>query len=176
MTDDNDRRVVLEQGAPDRLLPKDFWDVFAHRYFPILGLTYIVNVIGLAWNSGDFVHYMFEVGDVYYAALFVALWVSIPAVIWIVLRGSIMLTHMADIWYKVTAGVMSFTVFVSLILLPELNMLDMHLRTNFLATIPVFFVMYLFFVRGGMPPKAAHPLSVLGLTFMVYGLIVNFLY
>ncbi len=174
--DDEDFIVTIERGAPDRLLPEHFWDILAHRYFPVLSLTYVTTVIGIAAKSGDFVYYMFEDKHAYLAAFFVAMWVSVPAVIWVMLRGSIMLSRKADGWYKITAVIMSVTVLFSLVLLPEVDLLGLHLRTYFAATIPVFFVMYLFFVKGGLPPKAAHPLSVMGMTFLFYGAIVNFLY
>ena len=38
--------------------------------------------------------------------LVVAAWVSVPAVIWIILHESPLYTHVADIWYRLIAGLM----------------------------------------------------------------------
>ncbi len=165
--------IRLERNAPDRLLPKDFKEILTRRYFPVLSLTYISSVVGIAAQKGDFLHYLFEDKSAYAMALFVPLWVSVPAVLWIVLKGSHLFYHVADIWYKITAVIMALTLLVSFILLPEANILG--LRIYFVATIPVFFVMYFFFVKGGLPAIAAHPLSALGMSFLLYGGILNFL-
>jgi hypothetical protein len=159
--------IKLEYGAPDRLLPADFKEILTQRYFPVLSLTYIASVMGIAASKGRFVHYMFEVKTAYVMALFVALWVSVPAILWIILRGSHLFNHVADDWYKIIAGIMTITLMMSYILFPEADFLG--LRLYFAASLPIFVVMYLFFVKGGLPPLAAHPLSALGLTFLLYG-------
>jgi len=177
MTDNDDEfEIHIERGAPDRLLPEHFWDILAHRYFPVLSLTYVSTVVGIAMRSGDFVGSLFFEKAAYQASFFVALWVSIPALIWVLLRGSALFRHYADGWYKISAGLMTLTLLISYVLLPEINVLGLHLRTYFAATIPVFFIMYFFFVKEGLPPKAAHPLSAVGLTFLFYGALVNFLF
>lgn len=166
--------VKLERDAPDRLLPKDFWEVLTRRYFPVLSLTYIASVAGIAAEEGSFIHYLLEDKTAYVMALFVALWVSIPALLWIVLKGSHLFYLVAEDWYKITAGLMTLTLLISYVLLPEADMFG--LRVYFAATIPVFFVMYFLFVKGGLPAMAAHPLTALGLTFLVYGASINFIY
>ena len=60
------------------------------------------------------------------------------------------------------------------ILLPEMNAYG--LRLYFVATIPVLIIQYLFFVKGGLPAAAAHVLSALGLSFLFYGAVINYLY
>lgn len=166
--------IELERGAPDRLLPRDFKEILTRRYFPVLSLTYVASVCGIAASEGHFVHYLFEVKTAYVMALFVAAWVSVPAVLWIVLKGSHLFNHVADDWYKITAALMTLTLMISYILLPEAEMFG--LRVYFAATLPIFVVMYLFFVKGGLPAMAAHPLTALGLTFLLYGAVLGFLH
>ncbi|GJL85211.1 MAG: hypothetical protein DHS20C02_09860 [Micavibrio sp.] len=167
-------RLELERDAPDHLLPKDFNDVLTRRYFPVLSLTYISSVMGFAAEKGSFVHYLFEDKSAYLMALFVPLWVSVPAVLWIILKGSHLFYHVADAWYKITAVMMTVTLLLGYLLLPEAE--EYGVRIYCAVTIPVFFVLYYFFVKGGLPAMAAHPLSALGLTFLLYGGVVNFLY
>lgn len=174
--DDEDFIVSMESGTPDHLLPKDFWDILVHRYFPVLSLTYATTVVAIALNSGHFIYYMFQDKQAYMAAFFVAMWVSVPAILWVLMRGSVMMAHKADNWYKITASIMSVTVLFSLVLLPEVMIHGQDLRTYFVATIPVFILMYVFFVKGGLPREAAHMLSAIGITFLFYGAVINFLY
>ncbi len=166
--------IELEYDAPDRLLPKDFFEILNQRLFPVLSLTYISTVLGIAAKKGDVLHYIFYDRYAYVMALLVAVWVSVPAVLWIILRGSHLFNHVADDWYKIVAGIMTTILLLSFILFPEMNIYG--LRNYFVATIPVLFIMYLFFVKGGLPPIAAYPLSALGFTFLIYGAALNFLY
>lgn len=166
--------INLERDAPDRLLPRDFKEILTRRYFPVLSLTYIASVIGIAAKKGDIVRFVFEERIAYVMALPVALWVSIPAILWIILHSSPQFKHVADIWYKIIAAIMTATLLMSFILFPEVNMYG--LRLYFAASIPVLFIMYFFFVKGGLPALAAHPLTVLGLTFLLYGAVVNYLH
>ncbi len=166
--------IELEHGAPDHLLPRDFFEILNQRYFPVLSLTYVSSVLGIAVEKGDTMQYLFYDKTAYVMALLVALWVSVPAVLWIILRGSHLFNHVADDWYKITAGIMTVTLLLSYMLFPEMNIYGM--RTYFVSTIPILFVMYLFFVKGGLPPVAAYPLTALGFTFLVYGAALNFLY
>jgi hypothetical protein len=106
--------------------------------------------------------------------LLVAGWVSIPAIIWIMLHEAPAYRHMAAIWYKIIAGLMILILVASFILFPEANLYG--LRVYFAATIPVFLIMYIFFVKGGLPSFAAHPLTALGLTALIHGAFLNFLH
>ena len=173
-TDLTMERIELERDAPDRLLPKDFTEILTRRCLPVLSLTYISSVIGIAAKKGDLLHYVFEDKSAYLMALFVPLWVAVPAVLWIILKGSHLFHAVAETWYKITAAIMSVTLLFSFILFPEANIFG--LRFYFAATVPVFFVMYFFFVKGGLPAMAAHPLTALGLTFLLYGGVINFIH
>lgn len=163
--------ITLERGGKDRLVPKDFREIMTRRFFPVLSLTYIASVVGIAAQRGDVLHRMVYDQSVYLIAALVALWVSIPAVLWILLQGSHLYNHVADDWYKISASLMIITLCLSYILFPEANVWG--LRLYFAATIPVLVILYLFFVKGGLPPVAAHPLTALGLTFLLYGAAVN---
>ena len=166
--------IKLEHDAPDRLVPKDFKKILVNRLVPVLSLTYISSVIGIAAKKGDFMHYLFQDKTAYVMALFVVFWVSMPAILWVFLKGSINLYHVADVWFKIAATIMSSILFFSFVLIPEANAYGA--RIYFVASVPIFFVMYFFFIKGSLPPLAAHPLSALGVAFLLYGAATHFLY
>jgi O-antigen/teichoic acid export membrane protein len=166
--------IELERGAPDRLVPKDFGDILMTRYFPVLSLTYISTIIGIAAKKHNLILYVFEDKTAYVMALLVALWVSIPAILWIILKGAPQYRDHADDWYKITVAIMMVFMILSYVLFPEADVFGM--RIYFAASIPVLFIMYWFFVKGGLPKVAAYPLSVLGLTFLIYGAVLNMLH
>jgi hypothetical protein len=157
----------IERGASDRIVPKGFGEIIARRFLPVLSLTYISAVIGIAAQRGDLEYFLFRHEQAYIMGLVVAAWVSVPAVIWIILHESPLYTHIADIWYRLIAGLMTLVLMASFILFPEANVYG--LRIYFAAAIPVFVIMYLFFVRGGLPSFAAYPLSALGLAALMHG-------
>lgn len=166
-------RVKPEEG--ERFLPNNFYDVIAHRYFPVLSLTYISSVIGIAITRCNeqygFFHYFFEVPDAYRMGYWIAAWVSVPAILWILIQGTFHVRHQADIWYKAAAALMGATLLVSLLLFP-IGEVGYNIRIFMVATIPIFVIQYFFFVRGGLPARMAWPLTVAGLTFLIYGLIL----
>lgn len=166
------RPVKLEYGAPDRLIPKQFKRILTRRFFPVLGLVYASTVVGIAAQQGDFYHFFFEDNRAFIMSLFVALWVSVPSVIWIMLKGSHLYPHVANVWFVITATLMSIFLLMSYILFPEADLYG--LRVLFVSTIPVFFVMYYFFVAHPLPRGMAHILSALGYTFLIYGASMRF--
>ncbi len=168
------KTIFLERGAPDRLVPKDFADILTRRFLPVLSLSYIAAVAGIAGQKGDFFRYLFIDKSAYVMALFVMLWVSIPGILWIFIRNVPGLGHTADLWYKIVAALMIVVLAMSFILFPEAQIWG--LRVYGAASIPVFFVMYLFFVKGGLPAAAAHPLTALGITMLVHGALLHFLH
>lgn len=159
--------TYIERGAPTGLVPKGFGEIITRRFLPVLSLTYISAVIGIAAQRGDMWYYLFKHEQAYIMGLVVAAWVSVPAVIWIILHESPLYTHMADIWYRIIAGLMVMVLMASFILFPEANVYG--LRIYFAAAIPVFLIMYLLFVRGGLPSFAAWPLSAFGLAALMHG-------
>lgn len=164
--------VKLERDAPDRILPKQFIRVLTRRFFPVLGLTYASTVLGIAAQQGNFYHFFFEDNRAFIMSLYVALWVSVPSVIWIILKGSHLFSHVANVWFVITALLMSFALAVSYILIPEAELYG--LRVCFVSSIPVFFVMYYFFVAHPLPRGMAHFLSALGFAFLIYGASMRF--
>jgi hypothetical protein len=67
---------------------------------------------------------------------------------------------------------MSFLLLFTLFLVPELNVLG--LKSYTVASLPIFIVMYLFFVKGVLTPSTAHPLTFIGAVFMLYGCYLIF--
>ena len=165
--------IKFERGSR-RILPRDFWDVLTQRFLPVISLTYVSSVIAIAAQKGDLQRYIFEDKSAYTMALIVALWVSMPAILWIPLKYGHMYRDYADYWYKGVALLMIAMLGMSYVLFPEVHIYG--LRTYFAASIPMLFVLYYFFIKGGLPPVAAHPLTALGFTFLIYGAVINFLH
>lgn len=166
--------IRLERDGADHLLPKHFFDIIMNRFLPVLSLTYISSVLAIAAEKGRFIHFLFFDNTVYLMALFIVLWVAIPGMIWIFLHGNPMLRHIADLWYKIIAGLLVLTIMLSFVLFPEANVYG--LRLYFVLTIPVFIIMYVFFVRGGLPKIASYPLNALGFVFLMYGAYIKILF
>lgn len=165
--------IKLKRNARDRLVPKDFLNIITRRLLPVLSLTYVSCVVAIAARKGNVLHYLFDDKSAYAMALLVVMWVSLPAVLWIILKGSHLYNHVADDWYKVIAAIMMIFLCISYLLFPEANVYG--LRVYFAASVPMLIVLYFFFIKGGLPPLAAHPLTVLGLTFLFYGAAMGFL-
>lgn len=165
--------IKLERNGRDRLVPKDFLNIITRRLLPVLSLTYVSCVVAIAAQKGYVLHYIFDDKSAYAMALLVVMWVSLPAVLWIILKGSHLYNHVADDWYKVTAAIMIIFLCISYLLFPEANVYG--LRMYFAASVPMLIILYFFFIKGGLPPLAAHPLTVLGLTFLFYGAAMGFL-
>ncbi len=175
MTREPQRRVVeLKRGAPDRLVPTNFSEIVSRRFLPVLALTYVSALVGIAAEKGSLVHFIFEDKTAYTMALMVAAWVSVPAIVWIMLNGSPFYAHIADLWYKIISALMVMLLIASFVLFPEAEMYG--LRVYFAATLPVLLIMYILFVKGGLPAFAAYPLTAIGLTALVHGAILNFIH
>lgn len=168
------RIIRLERDEPDHILPKDFYEVLIQRFIPILSLTYISSLIGIASQNGDFLHYIFHNRAGYIISLYVVLWVSIPGLLWICMRGNALLNYYADLWYRIVAVIMVITVSMSAALFPEADMFGM--RIYFVLTVPIILIMYFFLVRGGLPKAAAYPLNVLGILTLLNGVLIGILY
>ena len=164
----------LDRDTEDHLLPKDFFDILVHRFLPVISLTYIAAIIGISSSKSDILHYMFQETTAYIMALFVVLWVSGPAIIWIVLQGSPMFKHVADLWYKILAFIMVITITLSYVLFPEANIYG--LRIYFISSIPVFVFIYILFVKARLPAVASYPLNALGFCALLYGAVINIIF
>ncbi|HEY0901915.1 MAG TPA: hypothetical protein VGD95_07315 [Micavibrio sp.] len=166
--------VKLKAVEDEGFLPADFYDVLAHRYFPVLSLTYMASVLGVALKMGGvggFLYYFLQSPEAYRMGYWMALWVSIPAVIYILMKNAFHMRDAATLWYKATAGVMVLTLLVSFLLFP-VSETGSALRSFMVATIPILVVQYYFFVREGLPARMAWSLTVAGITLCVYGLIL----
>ncbi len=161
----------MSQYKKPTLLPKDFVDILSRRYLPALSFTYVVSVLALASRQGNFLHYFLHDKTAYLMALAIAVWISIPALLWIFIKSIRFSAHAADDWYKITCGLMLLFLFVSFALFPEGDLWG--LKIYFAATIPIFLAMYVLLVKDGLPAWAAHPMIVLGLTFLIYGAFIN---
>lgn len=166
--------IRLERDQPDHILPLDFYDILIERFIPILGLTYVVSVMGMAYDRGDFLFYGFLDKTAYIMSLFVLVWVSFPALIWIFMSGSIMFCHIAELWYKIISFMQIVLTTLVAVMFPEADAYGMKV---FFFEIPVVFIlMFFFMVRGRMPRAAAYAMSLAGLTLLFYGSMINFIF
>ena len=166
--------IRLERDGADYLVPKDFFDVLMHRLFPVLSLTYISIILAIAAEKKHFFYYLFEDNTAYIMGLFVVLWVSVPGVLWIFLKGNPLLSHTADVWYKILAIIMTLLIMFSFILFPEAHIFG--LRIYFVSTVPLFVIMYFFFVKGGLPAFLSYPLNSIGFAALLYGAMINIIF
>tara|TARA_B100001989_G_scaffold247755_1_gene220401 strand:- start:1766 stop:2284 length:519 start_codon:yes stop_codon:yes gene_type:complete len=167
MTTKKKQVIRLERDGVDRIIPKDFSDILVHRFLPVISMTYIAAILGIAANKGNLIHYLFEVKTAYVMSMFIVLWVSGPGIMWIFIHGSPMFRHTADLWYKILAGIMTLTIMLSFMLFPEMQIYG--LRIYFAISVPVFIIMYYFFVKGGLPAMVSYPLNTLGVAALLFG-------
>ena len=167
--------IKIKRTTDADFLPRDLYDMVVRRYFPVVSLTYIASIIGVAWRvdgAPGFFHYLFNDPFAYSTALWMGLFVSVPAMFWIFIRASVRFAAYADIWYKCIAGLMCLTLIISMVLFPEWNMVTVfRLRLFMVASIPMFFIQYWFFVRGGLPGTVAWPLTIIASVLLIYGLV-----
>ena len=155
-----------------------FVEIFLNRYIPILSLTYIASLLGLALKKGmavGFLTHLFGNESIYTLALLISLWVSIPAWIWMSMRSVGALTSYANRWYKSTTLIMIIILLGSFILFPPAGQgayLWGGIRLFVAAAIPVHAIQYWFFTKGGLPTNYAATLGAIALAFFLYGLLV----
>lgn len=159
--------IRLERDTEDYILPKNFFDILVHRFFPVISLTYLASVISIAISSGDFIQHMFMDRMAYLMGILLVLWVSGPAIVWILMAGNPLLTHVADLWYKIIAGLLIVTISLSYFLFPEAELYG--LREYFVLSIPIFILIYYVFVRDKLPLVAVYPLNAVGFCALFWG-------
>lgn len=174
MSEKQQYTIRLDRDAEDHILPEGFFDIIVHRFLPVLSLSYLVSVVGIAINKGAFIYYMFQDSTAYTMGLFIVLWVSGPAIIWVLLHGSPMFRHVANLWYKILAGLMVITIALSFFLFPEADVYG--LKVYFVLSVPVFILIYYFFVKDLLPRVASYPLNALGFCALLYGAFVNLIF
>lgn len=166
--------VILERDAKDYILPKDFFHVIVHRFFPVLSMTYIASVILIAISLGNVVQYLFQDRTAYFMAFLVVLWVSVPAVIWVLVRSHPLLGNVADMWYQVLSGLMFLVIVLSFFIFPESEMFGM--RIYFALSVPVFLFIYFFLIKDRLPLVASYPLNAAGFCTLVWGINVTYIF
>lgn len=159
--------IRLERDTEDYILPKNFFDILVHRFFPVISLTYLASVISIAISSGDFIQHMFMDRMAYLMGILLVLWVSGPAIVWILMAGNPLLAHVADLWYKIIAGLLIVTISLSYFLFPEAELYG--LREYFVLSIPIFILIYYVFVRDKLPLVAVYPLNAVGFCALFWG-------
>ena len=175
---DDNFKQKLQENDRDGMIPLDFFDVFINRYLHVLSCTYVATVIGLALKRGGFSHFLdYFLADkaIYWLALIVGAWVSIPAMIWILMRGIGALEQFANNWYKSITFMMVSILLASFLLFPpsgQENGYWMIARLFIAAAIPVHVIQYWFLRYGGLETLHSSLLGAFALTLMMYGLIV----
>lgn len=166
-------RIQLASGQKDRVLPRDFFKLLFGQYFPILSMTYVASIVGMAWYLSRSVdgalNLLLNKTSIYTMALWIALWVSIPGVIWLFLKASIRYPGYAALWYKVTAGLMTMTLLFSFFLFPE----GMgNLRLFIVCALPIHVFMYLFLAHFRLSQWIAQPFQFIAAVLLIYGFLV----
>jgi len=169
--DKNKHVIRLERDNDDYILPKNFFDILVLRFFPVISLTYLASIIGIAAISGEFIQYLFLDRKAYLMGILLVFWVSVPAIVWILLVGNPMLTHVADIWYKILSGLLMVTIGLSYVLFPEAKLYG--LREYFVLSIPIFILIYLIFVRDNLSKLLVYPLNALGFCALIWGMFMG---
>ncbi len=166
-------KIQLERGQKDRVLPKDFFKILFARYFPILSMTYVASIVGMAayqaGSSNAMLDLFLNKTEIYSLALWIAVWVSVPGFLWICLKGSVRFPAYAGLWYKITAGLMSLTLLISLFLFPEEGG---GLRLFILCALPIHVFMYLFLAVFRLSQWIAQPFQFVACVLLIYGFLV----
>ena len=159
--------IRLERDTADYILPKNFFDVLVHRFFPVISLTYLASIVSIAVSSGSFIQYLFLDRMAYLMGMLLVVWVSGPAIVWILLAGNPLLNNIADLWYKVLSGLLVLTITLSYFLFPEAELYG--LREYFILSTPIFVLIYFVFVCDNLPQVAVYPLNALGFCALIWG-------
>jgi magnesium-transporting ATPase (P-type) len=166
-------RIRLKHGQRDRILPRDFFKVLFGQYFPILSITYVASILGMAvYEGGSFqgaFNQFMEQTRIYNLALWISVWVSVPGMIWIFLKGSVRFPAYANAWYIVTAILMVVTLVMSLVLFPEK---DGGIRNFVFCALPIHIFMYLFLCKFKLSQWVAQPFQFIAAVLLIYGFLL----
>ena len=177
-TEDRDGFVTPDERTGQDLMRLSFIDATINRYLPILSLTYIASVLGMALKRGGTADFLFRIltdEKIYDLALMVAIWVSIPAIIWISMRSMGALGAYANNWYKSVTTLMVLTLFSSFLLFPpdgQGHQIWYTARLFIAAAIPIHIVQYWFFTKEGLPAAYSAVLGAIALSLALYGLLI----
>ncbi|MGE4313290.1 MAG: hypothetical protein AB7E85_03335 [Pseudobdellovibrionaceae bacterium] len=167
------------KGSPETLrVAETITEIFINRYLPVLSLTYIASLLGMALKRGGVTHFAAEIladKAIYWLAFGVGVWVSIPAMIWICIRSVGTLVSYANNWYKSTTLLMVIVLLGSFLLFPPNGQGSQWWYTARLfvaAAIPIHVIQYWFFTREGLPTNISATLGAIALALFLYGMIV----
>lgn len=181
------KNFPIEMGIPDAERfedytaiprnPKDgdviwrIWHAFVHRLFPILSLIYIATVLGISLNRGT--HFLYGNSEAHVMGLLIVCWVAIAPLTWICMRSMIgAFRTYARHWYIAIAFSQGLIGILFYIMFPDgLGGWLWGLQSFFVASIPIHLVIYIFFMMHAFPPAAAWPLTIAGLSYMLYGMV-----
>ena len=184
---DEYRNFPKEMGIPNeetftdysnyRRNPKDIdimqrvWKIFVRRLLPVLSLCYFAAVLGISFSRGK--HFLFDETS-HYMSIIIILWVSIAPVTWLFMRATLgNFRDYANTWYFWIATCQAICGLLFFFLFPtSLGPWLWGLQSFFVASIPMHGVIYLFFMCRALPRSAAMPLNIIGLIFLVLGLLL----
>jgi hypothetical protein len=175
MTDDyNVQKLSIVSSG--QIIPRGFIDAVINRYLPVLSFTFVAIVAGVALKMGhgtEFLTYFFKYKEAYLIAAAVCLWVSGPAVLWILLQMTEPTRRFADTFYIITTCAMLVTLLFTLLLFPTVeDYLTQMARLFIVAAIPIHVIQYVFLVRGGLPFQYSATLNLIGASLFVYGFVI----
>lgn len=165
--------VPLAPVPSARLLPPKFFDAVMTRYLPVLSFTFFNVVAGVALSKGGvmgFPVYFLSYKEAYEVALAVCAWISVPAVLWILLKCGRLSPGYADTWYAGTSGMMVSVLLFTVFLFPAPT--DEWLKLTqmaIIAAIPMHVIQYALLVRRGLPLRYATACNLVGLSMVIYG-------
>lgn len=165
--------IRLSRDNSDHLLPKNFFSVLVRRFFPVMCLIYLVSIFCIAVSSGNFKHHFLYDNMAYFRSILVVVWCAGPAVVWILLFANPIFRHMANLWFKILAGLLQLTICLSYFMFPEMEMYGM--RSYLILSFPSFFLMYYLFVIDPLPLEVVYPLNALGVCALIWGVSVEFI-
>lgn len=158
--------IRLERGNHSSLLFKNFFLMLVRRFSPVMSLIYLASIFCIAASTGHLVNYILYDNMAYLRAAFVVFWCAVPAIIWMFLAINPMFSHSANFSYKILVGLLYFTIFLSFLLFPEMEIDGM--RSTLVLSFPAFFLTYYCFVIDPLPLEIVYPLNALGICALIW--------
>ena len=145
--------------------------VVVDRLLPLLSLTYIAAVLGLAFREKtasveSFVSVLTQQQWIYGVALLFTFWVSIPCILWLSIRSTIRFPHLARAWYWMTALCLFIVLLFGWILMQEAKGWINALAAT---VIPMHVICYILLCISPLPRLVAWPLLGMGVGLGTFG-------
>jgi len=163
--------IRLKRDNSDYMLPKYFFGVLVRRFFPVMSLIYLTSIFCISASSGHLKHCLLYDNVAYFRGFLVVLWCAGPAVVWILMAANPLLRHMASLWFQILVGLLQFTICLSYLLFPEMEMYGM--RSYLILSFPAFFLIYYLFAVDPLPLEAVYPLNALGVCALIWAVSVE---